>query len=73
MVYHKDEHYVWNKWDLRRKAIKLADIQQKRTHSTQTTMSFYRHEFGTQTYGETDNSSQTDADVKTQTNPIHGI
>lgn len=67
IAYHKDENYVWNKWDLRRKAIKLADIQQSRTHSTQTTMTFHRHTFGTQTYGQTDESKQTDKEARTQT------
>lgn len=40
--YAKDTNYVWNVWDLRRMAIKLANIQKCRTKSTQTY-------FGTQT------------------------
>lgn len=34
--YAKDANYVWNVWDLRRTAVKLANIQKCRTKSTQT-------------------------------------
>lgn len=69
--YHKDVNYVWNKWDLRRKAIKMADIQNYRTHSAQTTMTYHRHAHGTQTYGITDGWNQTDCEVKTQTDCVY--
>lgn len=67
--YHKDEKYVWNKWDLRRKAIKLADMQQSRTHSTQTTMTYHRSSFGIQ-YGTSSNAAQTNKQVETQTQAL---
>lgn len=44
--YAKETNYVWNVWDLRRMAVKLANIQNCRTKSTQT----HRYSsFGTQT------------------------
>lgn len=44
--YAKDTNYVWNVWDLRRTAVKLANIQKCRTKATQT----YRYSsFGSQT------------------------
>lgn len=42
--YHKDNNHTWNLWDLRREAIKLANIQKCETKSTQTNDSL-----GTQT------------------------
>ncbi|KAM7394945.1 hypothetical protein PAMA_006605 [Pampus argenteus] len=42
--------YEWNEWELRKKAIKLADIRTKVTHSTQTGLSHMRRENVTQTW-----------------------
>ncbi|XP_047414505.1 cilia- and flagella-associated protein 206 isoform X3 [Sciurus carolinensis] len=36
--------YEWNEWELRRKAIKLANLRQKITHSVQTDLSHMRRE-----------------------------
>lgn len=44
--YAKDTNYVWNVWDLRRMAVKLANIQKCITKSTQT---YCYSSFGTQT------------------------
>lgn len=44
--YAKDANYVWNVWDMRRNAVKLANIQKCTTKSTQTRCS---SSFGTQT------------------------
>lgn len=45
--YSKSTNHTWNVWDLRRMAIKLADIEKCKTKSTQT----LRHSsFGTQTH-----------------------
>ena len=30
-----DKSYEWNEWELRRKAIRLTNLRQMRTHSTQ--------------------------------------
>uniref|UniRef100_A0A3Q3GQD9 Cilia- and flagella-associated protein 206 n=1 Tax=Labrus bergylta TaxID=56723 RepID=A0A3Q3GQD9_9LABR len=45
-----DKSYEWNEWELRRKAIKLADLLSKVTHSTQTDLSHMRRENTTQTW-----------------------
>ncbi|XP_034554900.1 cilia- and flagella-associated protein 206 isoform X2 [Notolabrus celidotus] len=45
-----DKSYEWNEWELRRKAIKLADLLTKVTHSTQTDLSHMRRENATQTW-----------------------
>lgn len=36
IAYNKDTNHIWNLWDLRRMAIKLANVQNCATHSTQT-------------------------------------
>lgn len=36
IAYTKDTNHIWNLWDLRRMAIKLANVQNCATHSTQT-------------------------------------
>lgn len=47
--YNKDKNYTWNLWNKRRTAIKLTHLQNCKTHSTQTTSTAYRYQFGTQT------------------------
>ncbi|NXR82258.1 CF206 protein, partial [Pycnonotus jocosus] len=42
--------YEWNEWELRRKAIKLANLRRKLTHSMQTNLSHMRRENFTQVY-----------------------
>ncbi|KAM3603601.1 uncharacterized protein V6R79_025765 [Siganus canaliculatus] len=42
--------HEWNEWELRRKAIKLADLCKKATHSTQTDQSHMRRMNDTQTW-----------------------
>uniref|UniRef100_A0A674E266 Cilia- and flagella-associated protein 206 n=1 Tax=Salmo trutta TaxID=8032 RepID=A0A674E266_SALTR len=42
--------YEWNEWELRRKAIKLANLRSKVTHSMQTNLSHMRRDNVTQTY-----------------------
>lgn len=51
--------YEWNEWELRRKAIKLANLRQKLTHSMQTNLSHMRRDNATQVYLMKDNSTQT--------------
>jgi hypothetical protein len=45
-----DKDYVWNEWDLKKKAIQLADIMRKKTVSCQTILSHFRRENETQLY-----------------------
>ncbi|XP_028996301.1 cilia- and flagella-associated protein 206 isoform X2 [Betta splendens] len=54
--------YDWNEWELRRKAIKLADLLTKATHSTQTDLSHMRRENVTQTWQPKDAATQSKKD-----------
>ncbi|KAF7208941.1 cilia- and flagella-associated protein 206 isoform X1 [Nothobranchius furzeri] len=54
-----DRLYQWNEWEHRRKAIKLADLRTKATHSTQTDLSYMRRESSTQTWLPKEASTQT--------------
>jgi len=57
-----DPDYHWNEWELRRKAIRLANLTHKITHSTQTNKSHFRSENGTQVYLPKENNTQTKRD-----------
>ncbi|XP_067935310.1 cilia- and flagella-associated protein 206-like isoform X2 [Watersipora subatra] len=54
--------YEWNEWELRRKAIKLANLRTKVTHSMQTTMSNLRRDNVTQTWLPKEKETQTKKD-----------
>ncbi|XP_056621039.1 cilia- and flagella-associated protein 206 [Triplophysa dalaica] len=54
--------YEWNEWELRRKAIKLANLREKVTHSMQTDLSHMRRQNSTQTFLPKDAGSQTKRD-----------
>ncbi|XP_021247411.1 cilia- and flagella-associated protein 206 [Numida meleagris] len=54
--------YEWNEWELRRKAIKLANLRRKLTHAMQTDLSHLRRENSTQVYLPKDGSTQTKRD-----------
>ncbi|KFP82204.1 PREDICTED: UPF0704 protein C6orf165 homolog [Apaloderma vittatum] len=54
--------YEWNEWELRRKAIKLANLRRKVTHAMQTDLSHRRRENCTQVYLPKDGSTQTKRD-----------
>ncbi|NWZ67315.1 CF206 protein, partial [Acrocephalus arundinaceus] len=54
--------YEWNEWELRRKAIKLANLRRKLTHSMQTDLSHMRRENFTQVYLPKDVGTQTKRD-----------
>ncbi|XP_061756394.1 cilia- and flagella-associated protein 206 isoform X1 [Nerophis ophidion] len=54
--------YEWNEWELRRKAIKLADLRTTVTHSTQTHLSHMRRENDTQTWLPKEVGCQTKRD-----------
>ncbi|XP_007104079.2 cilia- and flagella-associated protein 206 isoform X2 [Physeter macrocephalus] len=51
--------YEWNEWELRRKAIKLANLRRKVTHSVQTDLSHMRRENCSQVYPSKDASTQS--------------
>ncbi|NXF19537.1 CF206 protein, partial [Rhodinocichla rosea] len=54
--------YEWNEWELRRKAIKLANLRRMLTHSMQTDLSHMRRENCTQVYLPKDAGTQTKRD-----------
>lgn len=60
---HRD--YEWNEWELRRKAIRLANLRTKLTHSTQTDLSHFRRENDTQVYLPKENWTQSKRDQMT--------
>ncbi|XP_053743106.1 cilia- and flagella-associated protein 206-like [Synchiropus splendidus] len=60
-----DRSYEWNEWELRREAIKLADLRTAATHSAQTKMSHVRRENSTQTWLPKDDGCQTKRDGET--------
>ncbi|XP_077018496.1 cilia- and flagella-associated protein 206 [Tamandua tetradactyla] len=51
--------YEWNEWELRRKAIKLANLRKKVTHSVQTDLSHMRRENSSQAYSLKNASTQS--------------
>ena len=61
-----DPDYVWNEWELKKRAIKLADIKKKKTVSTQTLLSHLRRENQTQVYPLKD--TEVNTTVNTGTN-----
>ena len=61
-----DPDYEWNEWDLKKKAIQLANIMKKKTVSCQTLLSHFRRENETQVYPLKD--SEVNTTVNTGTN-----
>ncbi|KAK7195109.1 hypothetical protein NESM_000434300 [Novymonas esmeraldas] len=66
-----DHHYCWNEWDLRRHALKLANLVQMRTHGAQTAASHFRREATTQADPRKESETQTLHDAATQ--PPHVV
>ncbi|KAL7031345.1 hypothetical protein ACKWTF_006969 [Chironomus riparius] len=65
--FYKDETYVWNLWDLRRKAIELANLRRKKTSSAQTLTSYHRLDIASQRYDLHQKNSQTNKTKKINT------
>ncbi|KAM4633453.1 cilia- and flagella-associated protein 206 [Polymixia lowei] len=57
--------YHWNEWELRRNAIKLANLRTRVTHSMQTNLSHMRRDNTSQTYLPKDAACQTKRDSET--------
>jgi hypothetical protein len=64
---HIDKNYEWNEWSMRKKALHMADIRRKCTHSTQTALSHFRRENESQIYLPRD--AATNTQKSTGTNP----
>ncbi|CAF1168472.1 unnamed protein product [Rotaria sordida] len=56
------KNYEWNEWELRRKALKLANLRRRLTKSVQTNTSNFRRENFTQVYLPKDQFIQTKRD-----------
>uniref|UniRef100_A0A3Q2QX06 Cilia- and flagella-associated protein 206 n=1 Tax=Fundulus heteroclitus TaxID=8078 RepID=A0A3Q2QX06_FUNHE len=61
---HVDKSYEWNEWELRRKAIKLANLRKTVTHSVQTDMSHMRRDNVSQTWLPKDAACQSKRDSR---------
>ncbi|KAG2482843.1 hypothetical protein HYH03_018280 [Edaphochlamys debaryana] len=61
MERHIDKSYEWNVWALRRRALALANLRGKATHSTQTNESHFKRENETQVWKPREATSQTKA------------
>jgi len=57
-----DVNYDWNVWSLRRRALNLANLENKQTKSGQTVLSHFRRENETQVYLPKSQSTMTRAD-----------
>jgi hypothetical protein len=63
-----DHSYFWNEWDLRRLAIKMANIRNKKTIGSQTGNSYFKVNNETQIWPLKEKSTMTE--VEKGTNPI---
>jgi len=60
-----DKEYEWNEWEMRRKALKLANLRKCVTHSSQTILSNFLRENETQVYLPKDSWTVTKRDGQT--------
>ena len=67
-----DKEYEWNEWEMRRKALKLANLRKCVTDSSQTELSHFRRENETQVYLPKENFAQTKRDGETMV-PKHQV
>ena len=54
-----DPSYEWNEWALRRRALNLANLRQKCTHSAQTALSHFKRDGDTQVWLPKESQVQT--------------
>eukprot|EP00127_Corallochytrium_limacisporum_P004653 Clim_evm7s172 gene=Clim_evmTU7s172 len=63
--------YAWNEWELRRQALKLANLRKCATHSTQTMQSHFRKNTETQVWEGKGYGTQTVTD--SGSSPVHKV
>ena len=63
-----DDNYFWNEWDLRKQALKMANIRNKKTIGCQTGNSFFKVDNETQIWPMHEKNTMTG--IETGTNPI---
>jgi hypothetical protein len=61
-----DPNYYWNEWELRKRAIQMANIRKTQTRGDQTTLSNFRVDSDAQTYLKKDAETNTVAYKGTQ-------
>lgn len=64
---HIEPNYYWNEWDLRKKALQMANIRRKVTVSTQTELSNFRIDNESQVWLPKDNETNTGINASTNT------
>ena len=64
---HIEPNYHWNEWDLRKKALQMANIRRKQTVSIQTELSNFRIDNETQVWLPKDDSTNTGINSSTNT------
>lgn len=62
-----EPNYHWNEWDLRKKALQMANIRRKLTVTTQTELSNFRIDNETQVWLQKDNATNTGVNASTNT------
>ena len=62
-----EPNYHWNEWDLRKKALQMANIRKKVTVSAQTELSNFRIDNSTQVWLPKENATNTGINVSTNT------
>ena len=66
-----DPSYSWNEWELRRRALQVANLKKCKTTSMQTDMSAYRREIETQVYLPKTKTTQTRVERGTNPKRVH--
>ena len=66
-----DPNYSWNEWELRRRALQVANLKKCKTSSAQTDMSAYRRETETQIYLPKQKTTQTKQNRGTNPKRVH--
>jgi hypothetical protein len=61
-----DPNYCWNEWELRKKAIQMANIRKTQTRGDQTLLSNFRVDSDVQTYLKKDAETNTVKNSGTQ-------
>lgn len=73
----EDPEFSWNEWQMRRRALLLADLRSRRTHGVQTERSHLRRDTSSQMYPPTGQLTQTTRDDCTKVPQpmkyIHGL
>lgn len=62
-----EPNYHWNEWDLRKKALQMANIRRKLTVTTQTELSNFRIDNETQVWLQKENATNTGVNASTNT------